>query len=434
MKKIKHLLMLFVATLMLAPGLEVFAVPADGTIIKEISIYSDKTSVTLGEELSEFDAYSKTEGITVEAYGENTGWAFRKTTDEYWDDSGVTAAKDADAHYGLRLKFDLDSGYVFDGKTTIYLNGKEASGYSYLDATAYYWTIYIDLGTPVENSTPEPDEPTYYNITINLNGAEWADEYYAQQYGSDNKIKAGEDIEVSCPPTYILTPPKLKEFDGYEINGTKYAPGKTYTPTGDVTVKLLWKDAKTEEYSVENDDLGITLDFTEIAGKDFELYIDAFSMFTDEFIKENLDEEDQEKFKEELKTIKKSIADQTKDIGTLLDVYFIYLEEDGSELHKGPFKIKIKMTEEMKKYNTFRMVYINDIDEDGADVSDEAITLTVNGDYLEGTLEHLSTYALVGSVVEKENPSTGDNVMIYIILSILSVMGLVSLIKLRKSN
>ena len=88
------------------------------------------------------------------------------------------------------------------------------------------------------------------------------------------------------------------------------------------------------------------------------------------------------------------IANATKQHGTLLSFYEIQVEnDDGFLIHEGPFYIKIKMTDEMKKYDIFKIVYI-DVEDNLA--TESPITLTQEGGYLVGTLEHLSTYALVG--------------------------------------
>ena len=88
------------------------------------------------------------------------------------------------------------------------------------------------------------------------------------------------------------------------------------------------------------------------------------------------------------------IANATKQHGTLLSFYEIQVEnDDGFLIHEGPFYIKIKMTDEMKKYDIFKIVYI---DAEDNFATESPITLTQEGGYLVGTLEHLSTYALVG--------------------------------------
>ena len=55
-----------------------------------------------------------------------------------------------------------------------------------------------------------------------------------------------EPLKVPCGSTVTLpacgiTAPTGRDFAGWELNGTLYAPGDTYLPTGDVTLKALWK-------------------------------------------------------------------------------------------------------------------------------------------------------------------------------------------------
>ena len=107
--------------------------------------------------------------------------------------------------------------------------------------------------------------------------------------------------------------------------------------------------------------------------------------------------------------------------GELLKLYDIELSENLNEIHEadGGFKLKIKITDDIKGYDSYKLVYI---DENGQ--TEDAIELTQNGDYLEGTLEHLSMYALVGSKTENI-PSTGDNIIFYISMLGLSIVGLI---------
>lgn len=136
----------------------------------------------------------------------------------------------------------------------------------------------------------------------------------------------------------------------------------------------------------------------------------------------------------------KGIKNATKQHGTLLSFYEILVEnDDGFLIHEGPFYIKIKMTDEMKKYDIFKIVYI-DVEDNLA--TESPITLTQEGGYLVGTLEHLSTYALVGDNAPGENdapisPQTGDNSnlglwMILLVLSCCSMIALIVIYKKRK--
>lgn len=129
----------------------------------------------------------------------------------------------------------------------------------------------------------------------------------------------------------------------------------------------------------------------------------------------------------------KGIKNATKQHGTLLSFYEILVEnDDGFSIHEGPFNIKIKMTDEMKKYDIFKIVYI-DVEDNLA--TESPITLTQEGGYLVGTLEHLSTYALVGSNTPS-SPQTGDNsnLGLWVFLLVLSSCSMIALIVIDKKR
>ena len=52
--------------------------------------------------------------------------------------------------------------------------------------------------------------------------------------------------------------------------------------------------------------------------------------------------------------------ENVKSKGTFVAAYNIKVLNAGVEKTKGPFKIKIKLTEEMKKYNSFKLIYFTE--------------------------------------------------------------------------
>lgn len=175
-------------------------------------------------------------------------------------------------------------------------------------------------------------------------------------------------------------------------------------------------------YDLEDPTTGNIVSFMEEEGLDFSLtLIDIMSLTPEQF--ETIFEMPAELYD----TFKEMISEGVKSTGSMLAIYAIQITRptstpgDDQELHDGPFTIKIKLTEEMKKLDSFKLTYI-DIDENGELIVGETITLTVEGDYLVGTLPHLSAYVLTGT--KTEAPKTNDNIMHYVNILAISMIGL----------
>lgn len=177
--------------------------------------------------------------------------------------------------------------------------------------------------------------------------------------------------------------------------------------------------AQVEEEKVEytiTDENGNVIIFKNSEGHDYILTMFDYLKYSKEEIVSEF-EVDPDEYDLFIKTLNKN----TKEYGDLLSLYEILLtDENDREIHDGPFTIKIKMTEAMKKYNTFKIMYLDD----ELNV-EEPIVLKVEGDYLVGTLPHLSKYALTGSVTS--NPKTSDNILFYVYMFGISLIGLIIL-------
>ena len=205
---------------------------------------------------------------------------------------------------------------------------------------------------------------------------------------------------------------------GYEIIDTYYNEINntiTFRTDSFSDYAIAVRDSVKKDYTVE-DSKGNSISFKEETGHTYTLDIIDWLTFNDEIL-ESLGIS-REEFDEGINQIK----NLTKDNGELLGFYQITVtDENDNEVHNGPLQIKIKMTDEMKKYNTFKLMYI---DTDNGFTTEESITLTQDGDYLVGELPHLSSYALNGTYLSS-NPQTGDNIMFYISMFGLSIIGLV---------
>lgn len=179
-----------------------------------------------------------------------------------------------------------------------------------------------------------------------------------------------------------------------------------------------------------------TFTFTDEANHDFEVtFIDVLT----------LTDEELELFgitRQEFTQILDIIKENTSKYGSLLNVYNLEIE-DANLAHTGKTDIKIKMTDEMKKYNIFKLIYLDD--ENNFKVED-IVELKINGEYIEGTLPHLSAYALIGSNSETpppsiedvknktNNPPTGDNIIITILIFVIATIGVFITLKVNKNR
>lgn len=180
-----------------------------------------------------------------------------------------------------------------------------------------------------------------------------------------------------------------------------------------------------KEYTVSQGDFTVT--FSDDAGHEFVLTILEVWNLTDEQLTEfELTKEEYAKAKEELIT-------KVKEYGEILQVYQIDVSDNEHE-HNSEISIRIKMKDEMKKYNTFKLVCI---DNEEIDSNKDVAELKVDGEYLVGSLKHLSNYALVVKNVEtakENNPKTGDNIIAFIAIFAIAVFGLFVVVKLNRGS
>ena len=216
-----------------------------------------------------------------------------------------------------------------------------------------------------------------------------------------HNIHDGKDYEVI----------KIEKYD----SATKTITFKTKSFSN---YAIATKTVEKEEYTVDYTDFEIV--FTENADKKFTLLVKDVLNLTDEDLKEF--EITKEEYQEAMETLNNALKDYKNVINTfVIEVY----DEDGNQITDGPFTFKIKMTDEMKKYNSFKLV---NVDENDFSIKD-VVELKVEDDYLVGTLPHLSIYALTAEKVEKVNPNTSDNIYMYTSILVLAIAGLFTTIK-----
>ena len=323
-----------------------------------------------------------------------------------WYDIGIHKPLDGvaiepETEYTIFFYLVAEDGYCFAEDAVITVNGDEIELIDFAsDRTA------AEVGYTFTT-------PKVYTVEFDVNGGEKVD------FEVPESIWGGTTFELDAMSEDEITPPEGKEFDAFEINGKRYEKGSSYTITEDSKVKILWKDKEVEkekEYTIPSGTFYIV--FTDVENKvfDFEMF-DILALTDEEIV-------DLGGTREEADELIEKVKEAVKEKGTLLSLYQIVLSEGGADVHTvdDGFKIRIKITEALKGYNSFKLIYVKD-----DFTTEEPITLTQNGEYLEGTLKHLSGYALVGEAEETtttSNPKTGDTIVIWISLMIVSILGL----------
>ena len=193
----------------------------------------------------------------------------------------------------------------------------------------------------------------------------------------------------------------------------------------EVTVEKKEQEKPQEEtYTADLDN--IKLQFTDEEGHEFTVsIIDILSLSKEELAKITTEEE----YNKTMEELNKNFKDE----GKILGIYVIEVEdEDGNPKTEGKFQIKIKLTDELKKYTSFKLINLNEDDNTKGDV----VKLTVEGDYLVGELPHLSVYVLTGETKEetKANPNTGDVITTSVTLLTVSLIGLGTTRILKKQH
>ena len=248
-----------------------------------------------------------------------------------------------------------------------------------------------------------------YKTTINSFDEGVTDYYYEAHDEITQTGTCPTDIfdEGEYPDCKVVINTILDKYQIYTINGTSKVEKVKYTLDDEKGNQISFKDYEGIVFVFNSTDI-LNLTDEELQGIAEELGVDV----------------------EEIKAMSKETIEgatnAVKGKGTLVGLYDFSIS-DGTgfkEESTDGFIIRIKMTEEMKKYNDFKIAFLKD---DGT--LEDLIKLTQNGEYLEGTLPHLSRYVVIGNNVEitpnrSNNPQTGDNISFYIGLLVFSIVGL----------
>ena len=268
---------------------------------------------------------------------------------------------------------------------------------------------FVPTGTPYIAPSFERDEAIVHRVIFETNCEDHID-----------------DVEVEHDG--VVPEPRHPEREGFTFEG--WYEDETLTTEydfetrvqGDVTLYAKWTDNRVN-YTV-SDDNGNQIQFKDEDEHEFAFFLLDLGKLDEEELSELTGGElTKEVYNEAEAALKESLESKGK--GTLISVYeIIVVDENDHGKEMGPFTIKIKKTDDMKDFNTFKLLYVDTDDEDFK--IEETITLVEQDGYLVGTLEHLSSYVLVGSVTTPatNNPQTLDNIYVWIITLLISIVGL----------
>ena len=200
------------------------------------------------------------------------------------------------------------------------------------------------------------------------------------------------------------------------------------TPVNDNLILFAkWTD-KVQTYTVK-DGNGNSLTFNEIKNRRYKLTLIDITKLNDKEL------EAIGATREQYNQVKDILTSATEQHGDLIAFYQIEIndKDDGASITEGPFKIKIKITDEMRKYNVFKLIYVNDSFE-----PEQVIELKVENGYLVGELPHLSGYTLNATYDSNlpDIPKTFDGINTWFIILTLSIIsiGLTTVIYKKKFN
>ena len=263
--------------------------------------------------------------------------------------------------------------------------------------------------TPENPGSPETPETQTYKVTFNTDGGTEYDELVLN--AGDPILRPGEDPKKQG---YIFD-------DWYEEGLTQRFPFGIEIDH-DTVVYAKWIEAEYYEFEEE---IGM-ISFTQRKNRNFSFHIMEYM---------NLSEEEILQFTtlENYNNEKAGIIALVADYGELLGYYEIEVEDTDTQegIEPTEMTLKIKITDSMKAYNSFKLLYMNNQGE-----IEEEIEFTVEGDYLVGTLHHLSGYILVGNNIS-DSPNTSDLILhnvLMLIISMITLIGSTILLKNRFNN
>jgi hypothetical protein len=301
------------------------------------------------------------------------------------------------------LTYAEDYGYINSSNASIYYRDNEKDFIGELlapqDSEVMEEMLYIAYNVQTGRSYNDIKDYLFHSGLVSLNG------------GLSFPLNTPEEISITKDgngwiTNYSVSLDKINIPETTNNNESNNNQSNNETDTTD----------NKAAHAYATDDNNFAISFIEEFNKEFRLSVQTYS----ELLK-NVEEDELETVNE----IFKKIKEQIKDNGEYIELYDIMVvnKANNEQKREGKFEFRIKLTDEMKKYNTFELVNIDDNYK-----KQDVVKMKIDGDYLVGELPHLSTYVLVGK--KTENPKTGINK--YIIpgsILLISTFGIYALYK-----
>lgn len=241
----------------------------------------------------------------------------------------------------------------------------------------------------------------------------------------------------------VQRPEQNPEKDGFTFGGWYEDQGLTIQfdfnrgIIDDTDIYAKWIDNNNVQEYVFDDDKGNVISFLDEVGRRFVFSIVDMLSIPKEDIVASDPEMTSELYDMVVNNIRKTSEAKGGKLISILQIEVIDLDvtnpnDPNYYYTNGPFTIKLKITDEMKKYDSFQLAYIND-----SFTAVDFIDMTIEGDYAVCTLPHLSVYSLIGNTTP-ESPKTNDNIMNFVGILAVSIVGLsvgvLTIKKIKKSK
>lgn len=309
--------------------------------------------------------------------------------------------------------------------STIVVNGKNAIDLlvddDYIITGEGSLTVKGIYGT--EKTLDEDGNQLYYVIFRDINGAQYK---VLDENGDNFLVTSKEDFEAKFEEAKKYN----SALEGIEYDSSLYFINPDYhVVPGAITEEWVNSHIKTDKMVTYGEDGSVVF-------SDNKVLTDEEVVFESET---NLNTN----YKLESKNILADASDEltseiealNKDLLAFYDISILDENNDIVPMEDGKFTIRIKLTDEMKKYTTLTAAYIKD------NKVVETFAVQVEGDYAVFNTTHLSEYAILGSMEDTDegtgdptvptdpeesepNPSTSDPVMLAVTLSGIGLLGL----------